>query len=78
MTQLTYRALKSALIKFKSFPCAHAKINYMTGQKESLKNFRQLKLFILEVLDIAMRNENEIKGIRIEKEETNCHYLQKI
>lgn len=61
-----------------SFPCAHAKINYMTSQKESLKNFKRLKLFILEVLDIAVRREKEIKGIRIEKEEKNCHYLQKI
>ena len=31
---------------------------------------------ILEILVTAIREEEDIKGIQIEKEEVNCHYLQ--
>ena len=33
-------------------------------------------LIVLEVLATVIREEKEIKGTQIEKEEKNCHHLQ--
>lgn len=41
-----YRTLKSPLIKCKLFSCALVKMDYMLGQKESLKNLKQFKFLV--------------------------------
>ena len=43
------------------------------GNKTEMSSFTTLFNTVLEVLDAAIRQEEEIKGIQIVMEEVNCH-----
>ena len=55
--------------KLKAFPI-------ILGTRHGCPLLPQLFNIFLDVLAIAVREEKEIKGIQIGKEEVNCHSLQ--